>query len=193
MLRGHDLTLRTGIAAAAIVSVGAWIGCNELFDIAAPVLESVDGGADAGDAAPMENCLNGIDDNGNGLVDCADPECQVGYGCAVDPVTGWNGLVYVQEITYSPNGAPPSPCPDGKLPAVYYAAPSAAECTSCSCALNGAACSAPKVDKFHLPGCNTYETSIKATTAACQTVSVERIGGPNAFPKASGILPRYAS
>ncbi|MBU1238100.1 hypothetical protein KKF84_15300 [Myxococcota bacterium] len=28
-----------------------------------------------------ELCLNGVDDNGNGLVDCADPQCAITYGC----------------------------------------------------------------------------------------------------------------
>ncbi len=40
-----------------------------------------------------ENCSNGIDDNCNGLIDCADPVCQnAGYFCAAPPPSGWTGL-----------------------------------------------------------------------------------------------------
>jgi hypothetical protein len=35
----------------------------------------------------FENCSNGVDDNGNGLVDCADPDCPLDSAC------GANGLV----------------------------------------------------------------------------------------------------
>jgi hypothetical protein len=163
------LAFRTGVAVAAVASGGAWIGCNELFGISAPVLDTADGGADA---SPAENCLNGVDDNGNGLVDCADPQCQVGYGCAVDPETGWTGLFYVQAVTY-PASSAPATCPDGKLPAIYYASPSTADCTGCSCTLSGAACTAPQVSLYNVGGCQQTAVleSISATTTACQFIS----------------------
>ena len=41
-----------------------------------------------------EDCANGMDDNCNTLVDCADPVCQgAGYSCTDAPPTGWSGPV----------------------------------------------------------------------------------------------------
>jgi hypothetical protein len=54
-----------------------------------------------------ENCTNGIDDNCNGLVDCADPLCQAGYVCD-DPVpSGWQGPVELYVGNGSPLPTPP--------------------------------------------------------------------------------------
>jgi hypothetical protein len=39
-----------------------------------------------------ENCLNGIDDNGDQLVDCNDPQCEQGYRCVATPPAGWLGI-----------------------------------------------------------------------------------------------------
>jgi hypothetical protein len=39
-----------------------------------------------------EDCLNGIDDNGDQLVDCNDPQCQEGYRCVATPPAGWLGI-----------------------------------------------------------------------------------------------------
>jgi hypothetical protein len=41
-----------------------------------------------------EDCQNGVDDNCNNLIDCADPVCQnAGYTCAAAPPNGWTGPV----------------------------------------------------------------------------------------------------
>lgn len=37
---------------------------------------------------PPEICTDGVDNDGNGLVDCADPACQSGYTCVTTPA-GW--------------------------------------------------------------------------------------------------------
>jgi hypothetical protein len=41
---------------------------------------------------PMpEDCTNGVDDNCDGLIDCADPECAtMGYTCVPTPPGGWD-------------------------------------------------------------------------------------------------------
>ncbi len=40
----------------------------------------------------VENCQNGVDDDGDNLVDCADPDCTAGYTCGTTPA-GWNGPI----------------------------------------------------------------------------------------------------
>jgi hypothetical protein len=47
------------------------------------------GGSGAGGGG-SEDCTNGVDDNGDGLVDCADPACSA-FACAPDPPAGWSG------------------------------------------------------------------------------------------------------
>jgi hypothetical protein len=55
------------------------------------------------DIGNPEHCTNGIDDNVDGLVDCADPLCAPGYGCVPRAPDGWSEPSYVAE------GAPSSP------------------------------------------------------------------------------------
>src|SRR5262249_44260713 len=85
------------------------------------------------DAPPaVENCTNGVDDNGNGLVDCADPACQPGYECLPAPAAGWT---VARVDTGASNSAAP-PCPTGYgSPSTLgsgFAVPSPG-CTTCSC------------------------------------------------------------
>lgn len=183
---------------ATLLVAASWIGCNEIFGIGAPVLEKADGGPGGGSeggsgaggdaGGPLEDCLDGVDNDDDGFTDCADPKCQVDYGCAIDPEVGWSGRFYVQVITYNPNGAPPSPCPDGKLPAIYYAAPSEAECTGCNCAWAGAACTAPALQRYQGQCDVPYAQGgpQRSSTADCFSDSVNDVGtflsvtgGPN--------------
>ena len=75
------------------------------------------GGSDAGtDASDPENCTNQVDDNGDGLIDCADPLCEPGYVCVPRAPNGWSEPGYVAERGSSPQ---PSDCeslvPFGKV------------------------------------------------------------------------------
>lgn len=104
-----------------------------------------------------EDCLDGIDDDSNGAIDCADTACQLGFACVDAPVSGWTGALWVQKVPY-PAASPPSLCPDGKPPAVYFTGPSAPECDACECKLNGAACRAPEMT------CKVLNASCVATS-----------------------------
>ncbi|EYF06970.1 hypothetical protein [Chondromyces apiculatus] len=93
------------------------------------------------------NCLDGLDDDGDGLIDCADLEdcAPADYECAPTPPTGWTanafaGLVNFAEIDNLPE------CPSGTTGADFFADPSAASCSACSCVLdpNSASCFAPQ-------------------------------------------------
>jgi len=54
-----------------------------------------------------EDCTNGIDDNCNGLVDCADPLCSA-YSCDEAPPPGWQGPIGLYTGSGSPLPPPPS-------------------------------------------------------------------------------------
>jgi len=50
-----------------------------------------------------ENCTNGMDDDCNGLADCADPACtSVGYGCVPPAPGGWNFVAQANQVTGCP-------------------------------------------------------------------------------------------
>jgi hypothetical protein len=54
------------------------------------------GGAGGTGGSPGgENCTNGIDDNGNNLVDCADPACKMDFSCVDVPAAPWRGPIIV--------------------------------------------------------------------------------------------------
>jgi hypothetical protein len=117
-----------------------------------------------------ENCTNGIDDDCNGSIDCADPGCQgLGFHCVPQwPGAGaWTAPVALYDMTVSGGPAPTPPgCAgfygndvlDGH--SIPVAAP--ANCT-CSCGLlQDGGCSAPYVTVWTIAGCSgtTYSAAI---------------------------------
>ncbi len=100
----------------------------------------------AGAAPGVEVCSNGVDDDGDGAADCADPDCQPGYQCApaVDPVSGYQGYFRAAQVPFT--AAETSTCGGGASPIVFYESlqGTAASCTNCTCgALTGATCTPP--------------------------------------------------
>jgi len=64
-----------------------------------------------------ENCTNGIDDDGNGHIDCDDPGCKSVVKC-VEPVpTGWLGPVAIWQ---GAGGDTPPDCNDSQFPATSF-------------------------------------------------------------------------
>jgi hypothetical protein len=51
----------------------------------------------SGTCVPPEDCMNGIDDDGNGKVDCDDPACSAGYMCVPQVPAGFTGPGEVYE------------------------------------------------------------------------------------------------
>jgi hypothetical protein len=131
---------------------------------------------------PMpEDCTNGIDDNCNGLIDCADPACTgMGFQCAPPWPTGW-GPVALYDSFMTSGPTPPTPqCGTGdsayaNLVAVGYYTPVPTTPTcACSCgsiSLSGATCSDPVLTTAS-SGCPS------APSSSCTTnnVSVATIG-----------------
>lgn len=75
---GLPLSRRLGqvaIPAAIAVGAGAGVGCNALF------CATLYGAPEQ----PPEICSDGIDNDGNGQVDCSDPSCAGDPSCEVEP------------------------------------------------------------------------------------------------------------
>jgi hypothetical protein len=114
------------------------------------VITPLDSGCDVG---AVENCTNGIDDNCNNLVDCADPMCMSqGFACVPAAPSGWTG----PGAYYSGASAAPS-CPGGyptdSLDGNSDVVGSPAMC-SCSCgAVQGAGCSSVGLTYYQQLNC----------------------------------------
>jgi hypothetical protein len=83
----------------------------------------------------IENCLNGLDDDGDNLIDCADPNCNAGFTCTPPPPDGWVGPVALWQGTAAPS---PTVCSDNgfqQVAATLFAGVIAAPamCAGCVC------------------------------------------------------------
>jgi hypothetical protein len=103
-----------------------------------------------GSGTSTEDCLDGIDNDGNALVDCADPACQPDFQCApLPPVPpDWTGYVGVDTTSYPASST--DPCADASSPDVLFSGPGgSAQCASCSCGNpSGGSCSYPTMSRW---------------------------------------------
>lgn len=143
------------------------------------------GGASGGDAAVggsggsgltgAEDCLNGIDDDDDSQVDCADPDCQVAFDCEAAAPAGFTGPA----VMWSGTGTqkpPPCGAPNlGRLElfAGLSAAPANCGAVGCQCTTVGAA-SCVALVKYVSGGC-TVNGTYTPIGAGCTDISV---GGP---------------
>jgi hypothetical protein len=89
------------------------------------------GGAGGGGT---EDCLNGIDDDGDGKIDCDDPDCQATHTCVPPVPSGWQGPVAV----YAGSGVTPDCLDSGGYPSIAVTAngtfsAGTASCPTCAC------------------------------------------------------------
>jgi hypothetical protein len=140
----------SGVLAASFASVGCLFP-DYAFDAPEPTGGAGATGGTAGDGAggnvggsagaggagagPVEDCMNGRDDDDDGAVDCADPDCEPGFECAPPVPGGWTDLGYLA-LFQGASAALPE-CPNGA--AIAYEGgddldPGASACTACGCA-----------------------------------------------------------
>jgi hypothetical protein len=154
-------------------------------------------GGDGGGSGP-EDCLNGIDDNGDGLTDCADPKCSPAHACVAPAPAGWQAIGWI-------DAQPGKDCPTGlDLATELYdqsalSAP-AADC-GCECAApegvgcathlrcnSGSSCSSTGTVKGVAAGCSTFTVPSVNGTNACRA-EVPQAGGGSCAPKVTATLP----
>lgn len=109
------------------------------------------GGTGGGGGPPVEDCLDGEDDDGDGLADCQDPDCTVlGFACVKqDP----------EALAYAIENDGVNACPPRYEQRAYY------DCGGCTCSpgttgtcqaqvalfVNAAACAATPIQSFGFP------------------------------------------
>jgi hypothetical protein len=102
---------------------------------------------------PPEDCTDGIDNDLDGKIDCADPDCLAGFSCH-NPLTagqmqlGWSGHYALADGAVA---ALPGNCPGATYPNPFYTGyrspvAAAATCSSCNCSAPlGEVCSVPQL------------------------------------------------
>jgi hypothetical protein len=124
----------TLLRAAALAGGLALTGCRALQDLGGLSFDGAGGGG--GGAIGAEDCTDGEDNDGDGLVDCADPSCTAaGYACVAAPPSGWSGPIALYEGSFT---EPVPTCP-ALYPELDYqgdTGPDAqpATCEECACA-----------------------------------------------------------
>jgi hypothetical protein len=86
----------------------------------------------------VENCQNGIDDDEDNLVDCADPNCTA-FTCATTPL-GWTGPVALWSGASGSAPSCPATYPSDVLDAHDNLIVPPYTCPSCTCSPQNAAC-----------------------------------------------------
>jgi hypothetical protein len=117
--------------------------------------------ADACSQIP-EDCTNGVDDNCNGKIDCADPECMsAGFVCAAT-YAGWFGPVILYDQDGGASAPTPPQCPDAGTDYATqvfdghrstHAPPAVCPC-ACGAPAD-AGCPGPTIEPFSDPDCGT--------------------------------------
>ena len=148
---------------------------------AADALDALDArdAADATDSgkdgcAPKESdCQDGIDNDCNGLTDCADPACTPLFRCvAVTPT--WTGLTQYQDA----RTACPATSPTSTDTFETLTVP-AASCTACQCSPSGVTCGgSAKLSCGPAGACTTTSTVGESVGAACAALSAPAVIDP---------------
>lgn len=118
----------------------------------------------------LENCLDGLDNDNDAMIDCADPDCDPGFEC-VDPAPdGWQGYFRVRTTPFPNMNV--AMCPDGSMPATYFDTPQDAACEACSCgAWAGATCAPAPLTCYdnsqNCGGNQTIDLTPQALNGAC--------------------------
>lgn len=94
-----------------------------------------------------EDCLDGLDNDLDGDIDCADADCTTGFVCTDEAPQGWTSVAIEQGMGAAP---PAAPCVDGSLAEALFTGPAGpAECSACTCgALTGNTCNGPTLACF---------------------------------------------
>lgn len=97
-----------------------------------------------------EDCLDGVDDDDDALIDCEDPDCQAGYSCVDAIPVGWGIYGYVALAQSVPGNEPACP-PEYADTAFVFGGGAliadAATCAACDCdPPTGEVCTLPDQD-----------------------------------------------
>jgi hypothetical protein len=157
--RGRGISSKVLVLVAAVVAGCSLSGLDEQY-------RAGDGSADdagstsdaaAGDGCkPTEDCTNGIDDNCNGLVDCADPACMTtGFACTAAAIPpGWTF------VAYAATTRPVCPALYGAEQAIVSDPTGAPDACGCTCSGTSAVCGGTASYSGYPNACSTGAASV---------------------------------
>jgi hypothetical protein len=163
--------------------------------------EASGGNGGAGGAPLLEDCTNGLDDDGDSAIDCADLECDPGYTCSPNaPPGGWQGPVaFWQGGAMAPSCDASGGYPTMAVEGFDGLSAPAASCPTCSCtAPKGVSCSIAQASFFGNDSCAGNGGTLNIVAGVCQGFvsqidpasfrwqSASASGGV-CIPKASGV------
>jgi hypothetical protein len=169
---------------ALAASIG-FLGCG-LSGLDSETLARNEAGADAtssGDAGrdarsegcgKVEDCANGVDDDCNGLVDCADPACmKAGFACTAGEVpTGWT------LVAYSAEKRPVCPTWFEDEQAVVSDVDAGAATCTCNCSGSSAECLGTTAYSACGDGCvPCSSTTVNVNNGACSPIGTSLLDG----------------
>jgi hypothetical protein len=122
-----------------------------------------------------ENCLNGIDDNCNGLVDCADPACQgAGFFCTAAAIpSGWT------LVAFSATTRPSCPTQYASEQAIVSNLAGGPDTCSCNCSGSAASCGGTAIYQGFPNACasGAVTVSLGVNNGACTGTSTSVTSG----------------
>jgi hypothetical protein len=115
-----------------------------------------------GCATVETSCLDGLDNDCNGLIDCADPACTAGYSCVPSPSGAFGGFGLYGD-------GRSSPCPTGYRQADTFEAPVflPATCAPCTCTAEGASCGSAVISCNSGATCDPDGGATAVSVASC--------------------------
>jgi hypothetical protein len=135
-------------------------------------------GVDSGDACQAtENCTNGVDDDCNGLVDCADPHCTMaGFACTAAAIpSGWTF------IAFSDKTRPVCPAMYDAEQTIVSGVVGAADSCGCTCSGSTATCGGTATyTQYTSPGAcvsNPTGVNVGVNNGACAATSTSVTSG----------------
>jgi hypothetical protein len=158
------------------------------IDAPKDVAPDVTGPTGDGCVATVEDCTNGIDDNCDGKIDCADPACSA-FTCATQVPAGWSGpaLLWLGASTV----AAPA-CPTGYAQSIdgNEGPTGTADSCNCTCAAAGQVCAA--TGNFHNDqACSSAScvTGAVSSANACTNLATNICGINGSFEINDGGVP----
>jgi hypothetical protein len=135
--------------------------------------------------ALVEDCTNGVDDDGDTLVDCADPACgATGFTCTAPAPAGWIGPFALHEGQDSASTVCPPGYPDLDFDGGAGPMGASATCGACTCSTPAGSCTPLDLQFYKWSNCGASLGKISnVADATCNSLpqSVSSVKATSSF------------
>jgi len=155
---------------------------------------SSSGNGGTGGVLGPEDCTNGIDDNGDGMPDCKDPQCTAAYKCVSAVPAGWTGYfsLYDGAVANDPECDATGDYPTSSSPGQSGLVAPPATCSMCACSSpTGEVCNGPttvEIDDVACGGLINCEASLTLNAADGSCNGTQLLSNPSTCGANSGMF-----